>query len=94
MDDGRYLINSDDDDSWDWIYDLENDTLEPYFDDDLDKSDNPWWYLLLIIIIILLLLAFWYYLRKREDEEDQPKTKAKKRIPSKAKASKKHASSK
>ena len=91
LDDGRYLIDSDDDDNWDWIYDLENDTLEPYFDEGADKEDNSLWYLLAIILIILTLLAIWFYLRKREKEEEGAAPKAK---PSKTKAKKKRASSK
>jgi len=78
QDDGRYLINSDKDDDWDWIYDPETDTLEPYTDD--AESNNGLWYFLILLLLICLFLVIYYYLRRKEKEE-KPATKKPKSKP-------------
>jgi hypothetical protein len=68
-DDERYLINSDEDDNWDWIYDPEDDTLEPYYDKKAGPDDDNllWW--LLALLILLIILAIIYLLYKRRNKK-------------------------
>lgn len=67
LDDGRYLINDDDDDQWEWIYDPETDTLEPYYYG--EETDLTLWYLLLILILLFLIaILLWVYKKKKKKE--------------------------
>jgi PKD repeat protein len=67
--DNKYLINSNEDEDWDWIYDPETDTLEPYF---YEAEDYTLWYILLLLILICLLAALIYFSRKRKKQEEVP----------------------
>jgi len=55
---GNYLINSDTDAEWDYIYDSETDTLTVYGSpkEIKDENNTPWFILIIVIIILLYIL--------------------------------------
>jgi hypothetical protein len=74
QEDGTYLINSDEDEQWDWVYDPVTDTLTEYSmpDDKEDEGDMTLWYALIIIIIIILLLLGILAGRKKKPAPKKP----------------------
>jgi uncharacterized repeat protein (TIGR01451 family) len=67
LDDGRYLINDDDDDKWEWIYDPDTDTLENYIYG--EETDLTLWYLIIILILIVLITLLLLLYRKKKKKE-------------------------
>jgi hypothetical protein len=67
--DDKYLINDDDDEDWDWIYDPETDTLEPYTPPE-EEGFNLLWLLLLLLIIIIIFI--YYETRRRKKKGAEP----------------------
>ncbi len=72
LDDGRYLINDDDDEAWDWIYDPDTDTLEVYYYG--EETDLTLWYLLLILILLCLIILLLLIYKKRKKKETPSET--------------------
>ena len=72
LDDGRYLINDDDDEAWDWVYDPETDTLEVYYYG--EEADLTLWYILLILILICLIVLLLLLYKKRKKKETSSET--------------------
>ena len=74
--DGKYLIDDDGDDKWDWIYDKETDTLTAYSASE-EKADYTIWYIL-ILLIILILIILGYLAGRKKKKPEEPKTEPKK----------------
>ena len=64
MEDGKYLIDSDDDSDWEWIYDPETDTLEEYQAAEETAAEDYTSIILLIIIIIIVLIILYFLMRR------------------------------
>jgi len=84
QDDGTYLIDSDEEIGWNWIYDPQTDTLLPYSAEPSQETQagNAIWYALIIGMIIVLLIILLIYMatkkKNKEDEEKEKTTKGKK----------------
>ena len=72
LDDGRYLINDDDDDQWEWIYNPETDTLENYYYG--EQTDLTLWYILIILILLCLITIFLLLYNKKKKKETPMET--------------------
>jgi hypothetical protein len=61
---GSYLVDSDDDGEWDYIYNSDMDTLEEYIEKDEKKSIPSIIILGILVIIILIIIAFLVFIKK------------------------------
>ena len=73
-DDGKYLINDDGDEEWDWVYDPETDTLEPYTPPD-EEGFNLFWLLALLLILIIIFIYYETRRKKKQGENPPPAKK-------------------
>jgi len=67
QDDGTYLIDIEGDGNWDFVYNVESDTISQSADPNVNpesKSDNTAIYFLAFIIIVILLIIFVYLLKR------------------------------
>jgi chitodextrinase len=71
--DGKYLIDEDDDDNWDWVYDLETDTLTEYSGEEQGMDYTP--IIIIIIVIIVVLIILGYLMKRNNDKKKQAKKK-------------------
>jgi len=83
QDDGTYLLDDDGDDSWDWVYDIETDTLSEYVEP-TPESDNTA-LIVLAIIVILFLIILGYLVKRSNDKKKAQKKAAEKKSQSKKK---------
>jgi len=74
---GSYLINSDIDDGWDYIYGPDTDTLTAYSLGE-EAEDNTIWYLLIVGLIIAIILLFLIAAAMKKKEKEKEKKKSKK----------------
>jgi chitodextrinase len=66
---GKYLIDEDGDDKWDWIYDKETDTLTPYKEKAAEAVDDyTICYIVILVIIIVIIIAYLFGRKKKETQ--------------------------
>jgi len=75
----KYLIDADGDELWDYIFDVETDTLIAYTYDEVESEDNLGLILLiLVVVLIFILLGYIVYKRERDNQKQIEEQKAKK----------------
>jgi len=89
QDDGTYLLDDDGDDSWDWIYDIETDTLTEYSGEPTSEPDNTALIVLAIIVILFLIILGYLVKRSNDIKKAQKKAAEKKSQPENKTTSKK-----
>jgi len=75
--DGKYLVNEDGDGEWDFVYEIETDTMAPYIASDVEEADYTYLYLLIILIIIIFIIIG-YLVDKNEKKHEPQKPESKK----------------
>ncbi len=79
--DDCYLINNNDDDKWDYIYDVANDEIEEYVRESKKsiKQGLPFTFLILIVVIVVVsvIVFLWYFFKNRKDKNSDKKVEKK-----------------
>jgi PKD repeat protein len=89
QDDGTYLLDDDGDDSWDYVYDIETNTLTEYSAEPTTEPDNTALIVLAISVILFLIILGYLVKRSNDKKKAQKKAAEKKSQPKKKATSKK-----
>jgi len=79
--DGTILIDDNDDEQWDYVYNVSTGKLLPYNSDDINQ--NFWSILGLILVLLFILLAIFFYNQKNKNKKKVSKNQNAKKEPKK-----------
>ena len=88
--DGKYLIDNDGDDEWDYVYDMDTGELTDYKGEPTQPEEDYTYLIILITIIVALIIAFVALIKtkkppKKPEPPKKPSNKSKKQPPKKTK---------
>ena len=80
MQDDKYLIDADGDDTWDYIFDMDTETLSVYTEEDDGDGLNIALYVLAgLIVLLLIVFGYLSYKNKQEQKKKEQQKQEKKK---------------